>query len=118
MPELLRGHGSLRLTYLRGVSRSDAHRIQRALSPAKVLLPLGLGVAVAWWLLDSSWDDPVRDPASGLETTTTCPSGAIAAATAPLSSRYDASTATHSLRRSNSSDALGQGPSTPSASAR
>ena len=70
MPELLRGHGSLRLTYLRGVSRSDAHRIQRALSPAKVLLPLGLGVAVAWWLLDSSWDDPVRDPASGLETTT------------------------------------------------
>jgi hypothetical protein len=55
---------------------------------------------------------------SGLETTTTCPSGAIAAATAALSSRYDASTATHSLRRSSSSDALGPGPSTPSASAR
>ena len=52
------------------MSGSETHRLKSALSPAKVLLPLALGIAVAWWMLDASWDDPVRDPATGDETTT------------------------------------------------
>ncbi len=49
---------------------SDAQRIRSALSPGKVLLPLALGLAAAWWLLDASLDDVVRDPATGAQTTT------------------------------------------------
>ena len=52
------------------MSHSETHRIRRAFSPVKVVLPLLLGVAGAWWLLHSSWNDPVRDPATGLSTTT------------------------------------------------
>lgn len=56
--------------YLRVVPASDTHRIRQALSPTKVVLPLILGLGMAWWLLDSSWDHPVKDPATGNITTT------------------------------------------------
>jgi len=56
--------------YLRDVPASESHRIRQALSPTKVLLPLIIGLGMAWWLLDSSWDSPVKDPATGSTTTT------------------------------------------------
>ena len=102
-PSLNRGSASQSMSVSASL-RLAVPRITRWMSP--VASSLETKYAGCWNLL------------SGLDTTTTCPSGAIAAATAALSSRYDASTATHSLRRSSSSDALGPGPSTPSASAR
>jgi uncharacterized protein (TIRG00374 family) len=52
------------------VRPSDSYQLKKALAPGKVLLPLIIGVGAAWWLLDSSWDDLVRDPSTGVETTT------------------------------------------------